>query len=97
MPSEKVSASLASSDCYFKGLSDAPGYNHEFLEGHAAAGVGAAVEDVHERHRQYIRLLRAGQGGDVDVQRTPLRRINLAPGRELDSPSRRQPPWQQPC
>jgi hypothetical protein len=34
-------------------------HDHELLEVHAVVGVGAAVEHVHHRHRQYVRLLAA--------------------------------------
>jgi hypothetical protein len=46
--------------------------NHELLESHTATGVGATVQDVHERNGQNVGLLSASQVGDVSVERDTL-------------------------
>ena len=42
-------------------------HDHEFLEVDAVVGVNAAVEDVHHRHRQQVRI----DAADIAIERQP--------------------------
>ena len=57
------------------------GNDHEFLEGQPTTGVATAVQNVHERHWQDVRLLGPREIGHVRVQRDPfLGRTGLGDG-----------------